>query len=84
MVTPDNLGNQRELSLMLHRLIVKVTKFQLPPPKRLRTVIRNILGAIMPPPMSNRDKAGTCRNCPIYYVIFLIHVRASTGMRILT
>ena len=31
---------------MLHRLILKVTKFQLPPPKRLST---DILGAIMPP-----------------------------------
>ena len=35
---------------MLNRLILKVTKFQLPPPKRLGTVIENILGAIMPPP----------------------------------
>ena len=34
---------------MLHRLILKVTKFQLPPPKRLSTVVKNILGAIMPP-----------------------------------
>ena len=34
---------------MLHRLILKVTKFQLPPPKRLSTVVKNILGA-MPPP----------------------------------
>ena len=38
---------------MLHRLILKVTKFQLPPPKRLGTVVKNILGAIMPP-MSNK------------------------------
>ena len=36
---------------MSHRLILKVTKFQLPPPKRLGTVVKNILwGAIMPPP----------------------------------
>ena len=55
MVTPDNLGNQKQLFLMLHRLILKVTKFQLPPPKRLKTVIKNILEAIMPP-MSNRVK----------------------------
>ena len=40
---------------MLNRLILKVTKFQLPPPKRLGTVVKNILGAIMPP-MSNRVK----------------------------
>ena len=29
---------------MPHRLILKVTKFQLPPPKRLSTVVKNILG----------------------------------------
>ena len=41
---------------MLNRLILKVTKFQLPPPKRLGTVVKNIWGAIMAPPMSNRVK----------------------------
>ena len=42
---------------MLHRLILKVTKFQLPPPKRLSTVVKNILGGRhAPPPMSNRVK----------------------------
>ena len=30
--------------MMLNRLILKVTKFQLPPPKRLGTVVKNILG----------------------------------------
>ena len=42
---------------MLNRLILKVTKFQLPPPKRLGTVVKNIFGrgGIMPP-MSNRVK----------------------------
>ena len=36
---------------MSHRLILKVTKFQLCPVKRLDTVVKNILGrAIMPPP----------------------------------
>ena len=34
---------------MLHRLMLKVTKFQLPTPKRLGTVGRNILGAIVAP-----------------------------------
>ena len=38
---------------MLHRLILKVSKFQLPPPKHLGTVVKNILGAIMPLPLSN-------------------------------
>ena len=43
---------------MSHRLILKVTKFQLPPPKRLGTVVKNILGGHHPPPpMSNRVKA---------------------------
>ena len=39
---------------MLNRLILKVTKFQLPPPKRLGTVVKNILGGHDGPPMSNR------------------------------
>ena len=43
---------------MRHRLILKVTKFQLPPTKRLGTVVKNILGGhhAPPPPMSNRVK----------------------------
>ena len=44
---------------MRHRLILKVTKFQIPPPKRLNTMVQNILGGIMPPPpphMLNRVK----------------------------
>ena len=40
---------------MLHRLILKVTKFQLTPPKRLSTVVKNILGDHHSPP--NRVKA---------------------------
>ena len=36
---------------MLHGLIFKATKFQLPTPKRLKTVVKNILGGgIMPLP----------------------------------
>ena len=35
---------------MLNRLILKVTKFQLPPPKRLGTVVKNILGGHHAPP----------------------------------
>ena len=37
-----NLGNQKYLFLMLHRLILKVTKFQLLPLKRLSTVVNDI------------------------------------------
>ena len=48
---------------MLNRLLLKVTKFQLPPPKHLGTVVKNILGAIMPPPMSNRVKAYSQELC---------------------
>ena len=33
---------------MLHSLILKVTKFQLPPPKRLSTVTKNILASWPP------------------------------------
>ena len=35
---------------MLNRLILKVTKFQLPPPTRLGTVSKNILGGHHAPP----------------------------------
>ena len=35
---------------MLHRLILKVTKFQLPPQKRFGTVVKNILGGPSWPP----------------------------------
>ena len=56
MVTPDNLVNQKYLFLMLHRLILKFRKFQLPTPKRLSTVVKNIWGNH--PPMSNRVKVG--------------------------
>ena len=35
---------------MLNRLILKVIKFQLPPPKRLGTVVKNILGGHHGPP----------------------------------
>ena len=60
MVTPDNLGSH---FLMLHILILKVTKFQLPPPKRLSTVVTNILEAS--PPMSNSvKKPNISRNTP--------------------
>ena len=42
---------------MLHRLILKVTEFQLPPPKRLSTVVEKIFfGGHNGPPMSNRVK----------------------------
>ena len=42
---------------MLTRFILRVTKFQLPPPKRLGTVAKNILGGHhAPPPMLNRVK----------------------------
>ena len=35
---------------MLYGLILKVTKFQLPTPKYFSTVLKNILGTIMPFP----------------------------------
>ena len=49
-ITPDNLGNQKQFLLMFQRLTLKVTKFQLPPPKRLSTVVKNILGELSCPP----------------------------------
>ena len=39
---------------MPNRLILKVTKFQLRAPKRLGTVVKNILGASWPLPCQNR------------------------------
>ena len=56
MVTPSNLMNQKWYFWMLHRLILKVTKFQLPPPKCLSTGVKNILGLPSWSPMSNRVK----------------------------
>ena len=35
---------------MFHRLILQVTKFRVPPPKRLNTVVKNILGGHHAPP----------------------------------
>ena len=46
---------------MLNRLILKVTKFQLPPLKRLGTVVKNIFGGPWPP-MSNRVKHANSKN----------------------
>ena len=41
---------------MLHRLTLKVNKFQVTPPKRSSTVVKNIFfgGGASSPPMSNR------------------------------
>ena len=50
MVTPDNLENQKKFFLMLHGLILKITKFQLPFRTRLGAVVKNILGGHLPPP----------------------------------
>ena len=44
MVTLGNLGKQKLFFFMRNRLILKVTKFQLPPPTRLGTVVKNMLG----------------------------------------
>ena len=41
---------------MLHRLILKVTRFQLSPPKRLNTVVKNMGGGGIMAPMSNKVK----------------------------
>ena len=43
---------------MPHRIMLKATNLQLPSPKRLRTVVKNILGGHHAPPlpMSNRVK----------------------------
>ena len=60
IIWKDNFRKSRVLPDKLHRLILKVTKFQLPPLKRLSTVVQNIffLGGggqgTSWPPMSNR------------------------------
>ena len=60
---------------MLNRLILKVTKFQPPPPKHLGTVVKNILGSHHDPPCQIwltlnrpggggiRPQAGSCLCC---------------------
>ena len=60
---------------MLHRLILKVKKFQLPPPNRLSTVVKNMSGAIMPTPMSDRVNVIHLRPVPVYRIstfVFLV------------
>ena len=47
---------------MLNRLILKVTKFQLPPPKRFGTVVKNILGGHHAPdwtPIKNMQRVAS-------------------------
>ena len=41
MVTPDIVGNQKQF-FMLHRLILKVKRFQFHTPKRFSTAVKNI------------------------------------------
>ena len=66
---------------MLHRLILKVTKFQLPPPKRLGTVVKKILGGHHGPPMSNRVKeAENFGFCIQVFTVLQMHL-CSVGPR---
>ena len=56
---------------MLHILILKVKKFQLPPPNHLSTVVKNMSGAIM----SNRVNVIHLRPVPVYRIstfVFLV------------
>ena len=60
---------------MLHRLILKVTKFQLPPPKRLGTVVKNILGGHHGPPCQinenmRRNVSGGMFCEPVYKISY--------------
>ena len=60
---------------MLHRLILKVKKFQLPPPNRLSTVVKNMSGAIMPPHVTDRVNVIHLRPVPVYRIstfVFLV------------
>ena len=64
---------------MLHRLILKVTKFQLPPPRRLSTVVKNILGGHHVP-MSNKVKDANLENkhnLLVYLHVVADHVNKS-------
>ena len=45
---------------MLYRLILKATKFQLPAPERLSTVVKNISGGHHGLPISNKVKQCKC------------------------
>ena len=55
--------------MMLNRLILKVTKFQLPPPKRLGTVVKNILGGHHAPPPC---QIGLMTKLHLFFMLFAL------------
>ena len=74
---------------MPHRLILKFTKFQLPPPKRLGTVVKNILGghhAPPPPPQCqiglNSKKPGLNRPRSITKDVGSLHPKLYRALKI--
>ena len=71
METPDNPENQKTF-LMLNRSILKVIKFQLLPPKRLGTVVKNIffLGGGIKSPKSNGVKTIKMQNFRKFAFLF--------------
>ena len=60
---------------MLNRLILKVTEFQLLPPKRLGTVVKNILGGIMAPAPCQRGLTTAINNQinRILSIVYKVH-----------
>ena len=42
LVTMEILGNQKKLFWILHKLILKVIRFQVPTPKRFSTVVKKL------------------------------------------
>ena len=54
---------------MLHRLILRVKKFQLPPPNCFSTVVKNMSA----PRMSDRVNVSHLRPVPVY--LFVSHLR---------
>ena len=63
MVTNRNYREPKIYFLMLHRLILKVTKLQLPTTKRFGTVVKRFLGGHA---MSNRVEYEICPDACVF------------------
>ena len=62
MATPKVTGDQKLFQRVCYTLILKVTKFQLPTPDSFCSVLKNQLGANVPPPPSKIGLKGFLQN----------------------
>ena len=68
---------------MLNRLMLKVTKFQLPPPTRLGTVVKNILkGYHAPPPPPFHIELNRYRACKWLRMFEVVPSRLKTAAKV--